>query len=117
MDLKLDTTSNDLAIDGGDLVLVDGLDAISQHVRLRLLTLRGEWFLDRTAGTPYLQSIFGKVASLDPVASILRDKILATPGILSFESFSLELDPRTRELSLAFQALTTGGVLDFTEVL
>lgn len=44
MDLKLDIASDDIDVSTGDLVLVEGTDAIIQHLQIRLRFFLGEWF-------------------------------------------------------------------------
>lgn len=113
MDIAIDPVTGDLVIEGGDLKLVDGIDAIAQHVAIRLQLFQGEWFLDTRVGVPYYQSILVKNPDLVLVRSIIRTAILSTPGITGLDSFDLDFDAATRALTVAFEASTTEGPLVF----
>lgn len=115
-DLKLDA-NGDLEIGpDGDLIIVRGVDAIMQHLRIRLQFFRGEWFLDTRLGIPYYEEVLRKAPDLNVVQSLFREAILTTPGVLSISEFALDYDGVARKLSLDFQALTTEGELRFTDV-
>ena len=108
MDLLLDDTGDlDLSEDG--LQLVDGNDAIEQHLLIRLRLVKGEWFLDERVGTPYYSRVLIKNPDLEAVRLVFRRVILTTPGILSLSSFSLTLDTTTRVASLSFTATKDDG--------
>jgi len=115
MDIKLNTTTHDLTLSNGDLVLVDRVDAIQQHVKQRYLFFFGEWFLDNTKGVPYYQSIFVKNPNLDLIDATLRNVALQTPGILQLNSFDFGYDNATRTISPSFQAESSDGPINFLE--
>lgn len=77
--------------------LQDTPEGVAQNVMTRLALWRGTWFIDTTDGTPWLQEILGKHEAVDVV---LRSRILATPGVLSIDSFESILDPNGRNLSI-----------------
>lgn len=108
MDLKIDTTG-DLVIENGDLVLVDGLTAIGQHVAMRLRSFKGEWFLDQTTGVPYFQEILQKGTPPSRIRALIRQTILGTEGISSVDELELDYDAATRALSVAFKATAENG--------
>jgi hypothetical protein len=114
-DLKLDE-NGDLEIGAdGDLIIVDGIDAIRQHLKIRLQFFRGEWFLDTRLGIPYFEEVLRKAPDLNVVQSLLRETITTTPGVIRLTEFTLDYEGVTRALSLDFRALTTEGPLRFTE--
>ena len=85
-------SNNDLIIEKGNLKLVeDGAETV-QHVRTRLQFYLGEWFLDITAGTPYLQQVFTKPVNLANIESILKTRILNTPTVSKLIEFSLDYE-------------------------
>jgi hypothetical protein len=115
-DLKLNEQTGDLDVGAdGDLSLVDGIDAIRQHLKIRLQFFRGEWFLDTRLGVPYFEEILRKSPDLNVVQSLFRDVIRTTPGVVEITEFALDYEGTTRTLSLDFRALTTDGPLQFTE--
>lgn len=116
-DLKLDITG-DFAIVNGDLVLTSGLDAIRQSLMIRLEFFQGEWFLDITAGLPYLQEILGvKNPNPNVLDAVFRKAILATPGITSINTLTITLDRATRRATVALSVNTDLGLLDLTQVI
>lgn len=88
MDLKLNNLSNDLEISNGDLVTVTGGDEAGQRIKDRLLTFRGEWFLNLSYGVDYINKIFVKNPRTSVVSSHLRSEILKSVSgkITSFSS-------------------------------
>jgi len=109
--------NNDLIIDKGQIKLVgDGAETV-QHVRTRLQFYLEEWFLDLQAGTPYFQQIFTKPANLANIESILKSKILNTPGVSRLTEFSMDYEGEsTRRLTVSFSAETIYGVIDNEKV-
>ncbi len=114
-DFRMDPASGDLDITGGDAVLVTGIDAIVQDLTRRLRTFRGEWFADpEGVGVPYLQEVLGKGKSIAAIRQVFKDQILATPGVLSIDTFDADYDAATRILTVEFQGTTTDGPIDFS---
>lgn len=90
----------DLHLDSkGNLVMVHDAEAVGQHARQRLMTFEGEWFLDRTAGVPWIRDILG--GQYDPVLaeSVIKAEILDTDGVVEINSFSVRFDRSVRGLS------------------
>ncbi len=102
-------SSNDLYLLNGRISTVQDGNEVLQHVRTRLLTYQAEWFLDTTAGIPYLQSILIKPANLSATESIIKSEILQTPGVDGLSAFGLEFNKTTRTLNINFTAQTTFG--------
>jgi hypothetical protein len=111
MDLKL-KIDNDLDIVNGDLVLVDvSRYAIIQELNIRLGFYLDEWFLDTTAGIPYLQYIFQKGASLQTINGLFQKEILATAGVNNIIDFNIIFDNDNRIFTLDFKVDTIYGVI------
>ena len=111
-DLKLDTTTGDLALSGGDLVLVSGTDAIAQDLRMRLRFFAGEWFADLDAGVPYFSQVLVKNPDVTQLRGVFRDAILATPGVKDLLELDLDFDSALRTLTLTFKVDTDLGELN-----
>lgn len=116
MDLKLtavtdaaNPTEGDLHLDGEAAVLVDGREAIAQHLRIRLRFFLGEWFLDERQGIPFYRDILVKNPSRRLVESILKRVIVDTPGVDSLDKFELSIDAATRSATVSFTVVTTDG--------
>lgn len=108
MDLALDD-SGDLDLTGGELRLVSGVEAVRQHIRIRLRTVLGEWFLDQRIGVPYFEHILVKNPNPVLVRSIIRETILGTPGVSSVSRLEFELDRVTRKLTVDGAAVGDDG--------
>jgi hypothetical protein len=97
--LALNPASNDVFLDNtGSIALVRDAAAVGQHVRQRLKTHEGEWFLDITAGVPWLNEVLG--FSYDPALAeaVVKAEILNTDAVTEITSFSVRFDQHTRNL-------------------
>lgn len=103
----------DLSIENGDMVLVDGVDAIKQLLSQRLKFFLGEWFLDLSKGIPYFEKVLLKNPSPIVLDTIFKQQILSTPGVLGLEQFNIELDTARRTMSITLRAKTSQGIVDF----
>ena len=83
---------------GDNTFLINSPDTVAQAVKTRFLLWRGQWFLDTTAGTPYIQSVLGK-QSPDVYNLAIRQHILQTQGVRSIISFDTSVDSATRRVS------------------
>lgn len=84
----------------GNLVMVEGTEAIGQLVSERLMTYRGEWFLDQNVGVPWVQEVM--VRPFDPVVAdaVIKEAILGTLGVVQMLSFDMEIRDSRRELAV-----------------
>lgn len=90
----------DLHLDAsGNLVMVSNAEAVGQHARQRLMTFEGEWFLDKTAGLPWVRDILGQQYDAVLAESVLKSEILDTDGVTEITSFSVRFDRESRGLS------------------
>jgi len=92
----------DLYLDeDGNLAIVRNAQAVGQHVRQRLMTFHGEWFLDTTVGIRWLRDVLG--GNYDPVMaeSLVKAEVLATDGVIDISGFSVRFSRVTRGLSAA----------------
>lgn len=75
-------------------------EATAQAVKTRLQLLRSEWFLDTSAGVPYLQDICVKPSDIPLAESIVKQTILETEGVAEIVDFTSEFHPGTRKFSI-----------------
>lgn len=101
----------DLRVSGGVVQIVRGADAIAQEIRVRLKWWRAEWFLDLSAGTPYLEQLLGKGVSEETIRSMLRREIKAVEGVGHVESIELDVDRPTRFAAIDITVVTAEGEL------
>lgn len=96
--LAIDPETNDVFLEGNSLAVVVATEAVGQHVRQRIKTFEGEWFLDNTAGVPWLAEIMGR--NYDPALAeaVVKAEILDTDGVTEITSFSVSFDRNRRAL-------------------
>ena len=117
MDLALDD-DGDLFVGVEDLKVLDGADAIVQHIQIRLLFFLGDWFLDLRIGIPWLERILGKSRDLAVARRFLRSTVATTPGVSSIDKFVFDYEATTRALDVDMAATSdTGEPLEFNEEL
>lgn len=99
---------HDLYLDAdGQIAFVHDAEAVGQHARCRLMTHKGEWFLDTVAGTPWLDRILGKRADLTLAEAVIKAAIKGTDGVKEITSFDLRWRAATRGLDLVSATMTT----------
>lgn len=108
IDFKADIEGN-LVFENNDLVLVTGLEQLMQRLFIRLSMLYGEWFLNITKGIKYDIDIFIKKPNLATIEAIFKVAILEDSEIDSINSFSMNLDNKTRKLSVNANIATVYG--------
>ena len=69
------------------IFLVNSSAAVAQAVLTRLKLWTGEWFLDSTEGTPYLDQIIG-YGTQGTRDIAIKQRILGTTGVNSILSYS-----------------------------
>jgi hypothetical protein len=111
IDLKLDDVTHDFQIVQYDLVLVTEVEQIRQAIKMRLLAILSEWFLDTRVGVPYFDVICAKNPNLSLVDSLLKSTIVETTGVNELMSYSSVMDRANRRLSVTFQVNTTYGIV------
>jgi len=110
-----DRTLRDLALGpDGDLAsvsdtvpaqaTVSGTAAVDQHVRIRLLLIKGEVPWDLELGVDYWGVVFRKGASDVEIATELERVIVGTPGVTVVTELALTRDAQTRQLSVRYKA-------------
>jgi hypothetical protein len=111
VDIKLDPITHDLFLQDGDLVLIYGLDLVTQNLKIRLWVLFGEWFLDYTQGIRFLQDIMTKKPDESSVAAQIKSCILDTDNVTKLTSFSITTNPAVRTALVTFSVETIYGTI------
>ena len=107
-DLALDNLVDDLRITtGGVFTLVTNTDEIVQRVKIHLRWFLGEWFLDTSAGVPWMQQILGQ-KNVSNATMLIRAQIVGIDGVDSINSLNVRFDTSSRELSI-YAVLSIGG--------
>lgn len=101
---------------GSQNFLVDSAATVAQAIRTALLLFQGEWFLDQTAGVPYVAppAAVGQVVGYGTKGlydNVIKQAILGVQGVLQILNYSSSLNPANRALTISAQVLTTFGVV------
>lgn len=82
---------------------------VAQSVQTRLLLWEGEWFLNTTEGTPFLQQVLGYNAqTLRDLA--IKQRVLNTPGVTSINEYDSTVNPTTRAFTVTMSITTQYSV-------
>jgi hypothetical protein len=86
--------------------LVNSPACVAQCVLTALQLWQGTWFLDRTAGAPYMTAVLGYgTKALYDLA--VQQVILGVENVTSIEGYSSSLTTRSRGLVISMQNLET----------
>jgi hypothetical protein len=110
---KLDANWEPLYGNGQNDFISDA-DAVVQIIDQKLLFFRGEWVLDRSAGTPMFQSILGANRSIDAVVAIIKGVILSAPYVTGVSNISTKYNSQTRAFTFSCLAQTQFGTIPVT---
>lgn len=84
--------------------MVTGRDAIAQRLGIRLKFFRGDWFLNALEGVPYHEFILPKRASPGIRRAVFQRAIAELRGVKQVLALDVQIDPRTRMLSVTGSA-------------
>jgi len=82
---------------GDDTWLVNSPECVAQAIRTRFLLWYGQWFLDTTEGTPWIQSVLGKQRA-EMYSLAIRQRILDTKGVNAITAFDTVLNTASRRV-------------------
>jgi hypothetical protein len=109
VDFKTDD-DDDLVIESGDFVVIDGPEATAQLIRARLQTIKGELAWDLDAGFPHDELIGDADVDVLRVQAWVRYTVLTTPGVTSCNELTFVFDDATRELTFDGTAIYDGNI-------
>lgn len=81
---------------------------MGQAVETALTLWLGEWFLDITVGTPYLQGVIGK-HSQQTADLTIQNVVSGVQGVVDFTNYQSAIDPVTRKYSVSMNLDTVYG--------
>jgi hypothetical protein len=87
---------------------IDQPEGVAQCARTRLGFWYGEWFLDRTDGTPWMTKVLGKYTGAIRDA-VVRARVLGTPGANRIITYSSSFTTRSRYWTANIQLDTIYG--------
>ena len=92
--------------------LANSSACVAQAVLTRMKLWQGEWFLDTTDGTPWLQSILGRQQVSPDV--YIKNRILGTPNVTAITSYSGVYNGAKRSYSVVAYLTTAYGTTQVT---
>lgn len=98
---------------GDDTWLINSPETVAQAVKTRFLLWYGQWFLDTTEGTPWIQSVLGKQKP-ETYNLAIRQRILNTQGVNSIISFDTSLNTSSRRVVFTAKIDTIYGTTTVT---
>lgn len=116
-DLAMNIKTHDLIIENNDLMIIDNAERVAQQIKITLCFWYGEWFLDITDGTPYLEHILIKNPNLSHIRQIISERIKSVQGVIALNSLNLDYNATGRTLDVEYTANTDYGLLTRKEVL
>ena len=86
------------------IFLTDSPQAVAQAITTRLLLWTGEWFLDSSEGTPYLDQVIG-YGTQGTRDLAIKDRILGTPGVMSILEYSSSVSNRKMQVTATVETI------------
>lgn len=102
MDILLNN-DHDLEFTDNDLRLTETeSESLAQRLKIKLLTFRGEWFLNTQEGIPYYQRIFRKNTPKETIDAVFKQAILSEPEVIQLNEFNSSINRQFRIYRLNF---------------
>lgn len=111
----LKNTNNDLVIQSGRLVWVEGIEALKQIIENRISLGLGEWFLATSEGVDWLGLLNQKVFFQERAIAQIKTAIKKEPAVLNIDFITASFSRSERMISISFQLKTTYGLLNSTQ--
>jgi len=84
--------------------LVNSINAVAQCIGTALQLWTGQWFLDLSAGVPWMTEVLGRYPA--PLYdSVIREAILDAPGVNAITSYSSSVSNRVLTVSVSAQSI------------
>ena len=98
---------------GDDTWLTNSPEAVAQAIKTRFLLWYGQWFLDTTEGTPWIQSVLGKQRP-EVYNLAIRQRIMETSGVSAINDFNTTVNTTTRRVTFTATVETLYGTTTVT---
>jgi hypothetical protein len=109
IDIALDKDTHDIYYFQNDIHVVNNIDNVEQHIKIKLLFYLQEWFLDTVAGLPFYTDILIKNPNIPNIDNIIKSKILDTPNVQEILEFDSIFNNSTRKYDVTFKVRTDYG--------
>lgn len=103
--------NNRLVFSDGDLVTVDGIEEVKQHIIAALYTFRGDWILNPQKGINYSYGFRNKYF----LEKDIRQQILGVQNVYSLDNFSMKFDKTSLAINITAIIKTSFGDLTLNE--
>lgn len=114
MRYRREDSNGDYTFGSGDEAwLSNSPEAVAQAVLTRFNLWYGEWFLDTTAGTPWIQSVLGRQKP-EIYDLAIRQRILETQGVNAIRAFNTAVNTTTRRVHFFAEIDTLYGPITLT---
>ena len=111
-DIAMGINTNDIVLDADNsLFMIDNAERVAQQIVITLRFWYGEWFLDTSDGTPYLEYILVKNPNMSHIRQILTERIQSVEGVIAVNEMNLDFDRQARSLIVDYEANTNYGLL------
>lgn len=114
-DIGIDESGN-IRVQNGRIVIVTGREAVKQRVRLALLQLLGEWFLDRTEGTDHDTQILTRPFRASLADREVRRVVMDCRDVQSIEKITPVEIPETQTARITVRFRDVYGTTSTVEV-
>lgn len=108
-EIALDPVTGDLRFDRGQLVILEGSEAVAQRIKVHLRTLLGEWVFDTSIGVPWFQQILTGTADAALVSEVISDELSAIEGVQRVDAVGVAIDRSTRVVTVTIRATAETG--------
>ncbi len=112
-------SDGDYVFGRGKHAYLEGIEAVAQAIKTRLLLLYSEWWEDREDGLPLWEQILaapGSEESLHAVDLIFKERIENTTGVLSLMGYESDFDRDHRKYTFKAAVETMYGQLIITNL-
>ena len=111
------TKEGDYSFGQGGLEYMEGLPAVVQAIKTKLLLLRNEWWEELEDGLPLFQKILlqrGTEEGLKIVELTIRDRIMETPHVTDVSGYEADYDRSSRRYTATITVNTDYGTATTT---
>jgi len=107
----IDRLQDSITRDWTDTYSQNTPEIVIQQVQTRLLLWIGEWFMNISEGTPWIQDILGNDTNYDLE---IQARILGTQGVVEIVSYSSEIINRNLSVQASINTVYGPGTLTIT---
>ena len=105
----LDIVTHDLSFKNYDLATVSGQAEVAQYIKIRLLTIKGEFFGNSTLGNINFQDLANKNNIPAIIDAANKATIKDVPEVVGINSYSSVFNAAKRTLEISFSVQTIYG--------